>query len=688
MSIFNDRFLGMIMLRKYLLRCWLMGGGALVTYSGSAQLYVPETKAAAKDVHTPTAQKAGYLAQAPRLAPGNKEDRAIFSLTGTLLSGEQSLSKKEINDLLRQLVLLSRYRYPLDEEQLRVLEKVADNSQVEDSKSVHLPELYYEIAKQALQHNENLKALIAFEQALKLLQGREEPELRILRGAVYNKISQVWGNLNETNKASVALAKAEQIARREKENHLVMEVYHTKGNGFINSANEDSAYFYLMAAYRLSKQYSWEHHLACGATEHSSASLALVLLHQRKTAEALSLVDEEIAANTRMRQELRSGDFFVHRAAGNEGFLLYLKGYAFFERKDYPQAEKMLHAAWDAIRQVKDEGTEIAVLKLLTDLYDSTGQYKQAFVYEERLAEVYRGDHRNDAKREIVNFYYNLKKEKAVAGKRDILIRQKAAIKEKNLLIAGATTGALLLIISIVALYKHRRSKRKLRSASLAHLEQEREIVQLESKIEGEQKERQHIANELHDSIVSQLLALKLNMETIRDEGTEADLSPYELNEVALRLNDVTEDLRRTAHHLMPDLLMQKGLVLSVASLCEKNSIATNKSIDFQHYGSLPKLAREIQLTLFRMIQELMHNALKYTDLSQLLVQISYLDDWLSITIEHDGAADSRSTGEELNSTVMQLQDKIQLLKGEIDIQQKEGKNTTVYLEFPLNALI
>src|SRR5690606_24188010 len=124
---------------------------------------------------------------------------------------------------------------------------------------------------------------------------------------------------------------------------------------------------------------------------------------------------------------------------------------------------------------------------------------------------------------------------------------------------------------------------------------------------------------------------------------------------------------------------------------CEKTSRTTPLDVAFQAYGKLPKLQHETELTLYRMIQELIQNALKHADATQLLVQLSCRDNSLNITVEDHGKGFPLARLEQNNREgvgMRNIKRRAEILKGQVDIKSRHGVGTMVYLEFEPKNLV
>ena len=108
--------------------------------------------------------------------------------------------------------------------------------------------------------------------------------------------------------------------------------------------------------------------------------------------------------------------------------------------------------------------------------------------------------------------------------------------------------------------------------------------------------------------------------------------------------------------------------------------------IDFQHYGLEERLPQRFELLVYRIIQELLNNIVKYAEAEDVLVQISRHDNQLSITVEDDGKGfDVNIIRQKDGIGLHSMQQRIALLGGRMDIDSAIGKGTSVNIELPVS---
>lgn len=283
--------------------------------------------------------------------------------------------------------------------------------------------------------------------------------------------------------------------------------------------------------------------------------------------------------------------------------------------------------------------------------------------------------------------YLTEQKNREIAETQLLIVKKDAQIRERNSWLYIISIGAIVLSGLFIVSYRNYKHKQLLNEASLLNVQQQQEISNLQAKVAGEEQERSRIARELHDGIVSQLLSIKLHLNTI--SASHNGLVPVsELEEVTRQVAYAAQDLRQTAHNLMPELLIDLGIAHALSTLCKKTEKHTGMTVHFQTTGTCDRLPEEQELALLRIVQELIQNVLKHADATQLIVQLSCRKDMLSITVEDNGKGLPAATGDETvpyGLGLKNVMERVNLLKGYFDIKSRPGKGTTAYMEMEIN---
>ena len=185
----------------------------------------------------------------------------------------------------------------------------------------------------------------------------------------------------------------------------------------------------------------------------------------------------------------------------------------------------------------------------------------------------------------------------------------------------------------------------------------------------GEEMERKRLARDLHDGLGSMLSGLKLYY-----SGTE-QVNQNEFEAVNKQLDSAVTELRQIAQNLMPESLIKLGLIAALKDLCSRFS--TDKTlIEFQEFGIDNNIPESKQITIYRIIQELINNALKYANATEILVNCSQNENTFLITVEDNGTGfDSKKANLFDGMGLKNIKNRVDFLKGvlEIDSQPKTG---------------
>ena len=282
--------------------------------------------------------------------------------------------------------------------------------------------------------------------------------------------------------------------------------------------------------------------------------------------------------------------------------------------------------------------------QLLAEIYTQLGQKDKACLYINKMYEVmsrYATNHYQSGLSQMEVLYETEKKEAQIV----------ALDKERSLyrwLLVAAIIAIAALVIGCGLLVVVHKRKKALLAAKVA--------------LETETKERRILAQDLHDGLGGMLSLLRLKIES-KD------------NKALSLLDNTMEELRRTAHHLMPEELLKNGLTSAL------NDFAISvPSAQFQANGQI-SLKKEHELMLYRCAYELVNNAIKHAQAQHISIQLMQEDQQVILTVSDDG----RGMTEGHDGMGLQnIRERIAPYHGTINIASVEGKGTDINITLPL----
>ncbi|UII20456.1 PAS domain-containing protein [Fulvivirga ligni] len=205
--------------------------------------------------------------------------------------------------------------------------------------------------------------------------------------------------------------------------------------------------------------------------------------------------------------------------------------------------------------------------------------------------------------------------------------------------------------------------------------------------IETEDRERQRIAKELHDSLGQKLTTVSLNFNSLKKDIELNNTSVKKLNTGLNYLKEAIKDSREIAHNLMPQSIQDFGYVLSVQSLLADIGVVTDTKFEFYDNLDGARLPKNIELHLYRVTQEAVNNVLKYAKAKHVNIQLMLYEDEVVLTIEDDGVGfDYQKKMEDENQSfgLRSMTNRINSIFGSIEIDSSKGNGTVVIVEVPI----
>jgi len=209
----------------------------------------------------------------------------------------------------------------------------------------------------------------------------------------------------------------------------------------------------------------------------------------------------------------------------------------------------------------------------------------------------------------------------------------------------------------------------------------EEEIQELSRRMMRVQdEERRNLARELHDGATQNLVAVTLNLSRIRDAALEDPMARVELSECMELVEQCTNELRTVSYLLHPPLLEELGLERTLRGYVEGFARRSGIAIIMNAHGDLDKLGFDVNLAVFRIVQEALSNVHRHSHSSTATVLLARDDKDLLLEITDQG----RGFPGGINGGgvgMASIRERIRLLKGLLDIRTGlQGTSITVHL--------
>jgi signal transduction histidine kinase len=206
-------------------------------------------------------------------------------------------------------------------------------------------------------------------------------------------------------------------------------------------------------------------------------------------------------------------------------------------------------------------------------------------------------------------------------------------------------------------------------------LEQEKQLVATQAVLDGETAERSRLARDLHDGLGGMLSVVKLNLKDMQHYAVIDGPDVARFDKALGMLDQSIDELRRVAHHIMPEALMRYGLKVSLEDFCHAVPGA-----HFEYLGENPRLDSRLEVLIYRCAYELINNAVKHAKASIINVQLMIDSGVISLTVHDNGVGfDVQSKG---NGTGLEnIRTRIAAYNGKMTIHSSPEEGTEISIE-------
>jgi signal transduction histidine kinase len=192
--------------------------------------------------------------------------------------------------------------------------------------------------------------------------------------------------------------------------------------------------------------------------------------------------------------------------------------------------------------------------------------------------------------------------------------------------------------------------------------------------LEGQQIERQRIAQDLHDSLNIQLIGVKRKMES----GAKPD-------ELMHEIDNIIAQVREISHNLLPYALKHFGLVKAINDLCLTLEKQQPIHVSFSKIGveENHRWDTVTETELYKIIQELAANIVKHALATQVLIELIADAEMLYLTVEDNGVGFDLNNGSIHKFGLNNIEARLSVLGGTLSIDTLPGKGTTIMINIP-----
>lgn len=370
---------------------------------------------------------------------------------------------------------------------------------------------------------------------------------------------------------------------------------------------------------------------------------------------------------------------------------------ALYYKGEHKKAIEFLNQANEIdIKKYRDK-TKSLIHKFISFNYEALGDFEKAYDHlsEHKALQDKINAEMQDIKVSELQIFYETKEkdlENQALKNENNLLESKRKI---NLLALFVLVGVLISII-VISLLTVKNAKKKqliaeqeklLEKQKLATTLKEHELQNIDLMLESQENERIKMANELHDNLGSMLATLKLNFQNLKrqKEGLiEEENKLYEKTDDLIE--EAYQKVRDMAHLKNTGIIGNEGLVPAVKKMADKMSVLNLLEMNVIPFGLKDRLDNKLEVSLFRMIQELCTNIIKHAKASEVNIYLTQHNGTdINLIIEDNGIGfDPKKIKSSDGMGLKNIEKKVEQMGGTFSIDSINDKGTTIIIDIPL----
>lgn len=557
-------------------------------------------------------------------------------------------------------------------------------------------------------------ALVAFRKSLRIRQDQQDSSGV---ASVLNNIGTVHKGCGDYDSALYYALESLKLRKAQQDLEKVSGSYLNLGNIYSLKEEWGQALFYYTEAQALAEQQDLKGTEAIALYNQAGVHLLQGMDRAAETKFMASLALEQQLGNQRNEARILNALGVLHenREELDQAEADYREALAVYERMESRQDVAIAYLNLGNVLRQRDldEQAEVMYLKS-SGLATQLGQRETAMEAHRNLSELY--EEKKDWQRSLEHFRYyatlrdslnaasaarafsEIQEKYASEQKQRLIESQQTSLEAKTfernaLLLVGGTL--IVLIILIVLNYRQKARNKALLVAKrteeqgrrIALLMREKEVESMESMLNGQTSERQRIARDLHDQLGGLMATIKMNFNSLEGEVEHLpDPKKLRFQKANEMLDLACREVRLISHDMAAGMLVQFGLLGALNELCQgvRNTMGIEVNLYINRLDE--RLPDGLEREVYRVVQELISNALKHSGASELTVQLTRNDDVLNLLVEDNGQGFKVEKTESKDGLGLKnIAGRVTALEGTVSIDSTPRHGTTVVIDIPIS---
>lgn len=497
-------------------------------------------------------------------------------------------------------------------------------------------------------------SLLFFQKSIKACEFNKDT---IRLSGAYASLAQVYFEKDDVVKAKENIEKVFKLLANKKSEIPYLISLHTLANIELKAGNIEKAFLLDQQGLKIADSLNSDKIKVT-----FQDNLARCYLDKKEYSKAESYFNKNLEIDTKLNNPNWIADTYINIAE-----LKMLTG-------DFENAEKKLQLAINILLKNNLSNNTLKAYSVLSDLYQKQGNYKKALEIKDEYLKNYKNiinEKREESFVELDLLFETSKKEKALTTTKLALTENELLSKRKSIWLMFLSSFVIIGFI----LFRNLRAKAKLQKEQL---ELENKLLEEQSNYKI-QEQRLDISRELHDNVGSQLTFIISILDNLKSSSVQFD------DAIDKKIDTLTNFANKSISELRDTIWVLNSKQLSLSELKSRmlNFIKdAGESVDAIRFQFDFDIQNDIQLSskqainLYRILQEIVNNAIKHANAKDITVSISQIKNELQIKISDTGIGFDYESKKKKSFGLTNIQNRIQEINGSLQVVSNEEKGT------------